>query len=171
MHQSCFPRNTPLGLNKYKLPTVEQFNQFRAIRSNYELLAKSYPHLSLKAREMFRKQNPESVEKAEIRLAGLKSIDPALDLGKGLTADAYSELIEETRKQVETYNMMLSAIEAQRQLMLETEKKLRVMTEKMLMAVAVEYGKESNEYKKAGGVRPSDRKSPERKKAEAISSK
>ena len=112
-------------------------------------------------------QTPEFVEKAEVRLASIKSIDPALDLGKGLTVTAYSDLIEETRKQIADYNAMITAIEAFRLRMDETETKLRQMTSNMLSAVALEFGKESKEYKQAGGVRPSERKSSERKKPES----
>ncbi|MHC5599596.1 MAG: hypothetical protein ACYTXC_27285 [Nostoc sp.] len=44
-----------------------------------------------------------------------------------------------------------------------------LITEHMLLSVAAKYGKNSDEYKMAGGVRRSDRKRPVRKlKQEAV---
>ncbi|BDI17453.1 hypothetical protein ANSO36C_32550 [Nostoc cf. commune SO-36] len=39
----------------------------------------------------------------------------------------------------------------------EMEKHLSQLSEKMLMVVAIKYGKDSREYEMAGGVRSSDR--------------
>ncbi|MBM4025843.1 MAG: hypothetical protein FJ280_10625 [Planctomycetes bacterium] len=43
------------------------------------------------------------------------------------------------------------------------EKKLKDLTERMLAAVAARYGKDSDEYEKAGGTRKSERKRPARR--------
>jgi hypothetical protein len=40
----------------------------------------------------------------------------------------------------------------------DAEKTLRDMSERMLTGVATKYGKDSDEYEKAGGVRKRDRK-------------
>lgn len=47
--------------------------------------------------------------------------------------------------------------------MQDTEKQLRDLSERMLIAVAAKYGKNSYEYEMAGGVRKSERKRPVRK--------
>ncbi len=54
--------------------------------------------------------------------------------------------------------------------MLETEKVLMAFSEKMLLGVAFEYGKDSFEYEMAGGVRKSQRKRPVRKTSEKVAS-
>ena len=107
-----------------------------------------------------------SVDKAERRIAGLRSINPALDLGKGLTVEAFTDLIETTRRRVAAYNTTLSLLDADRAAMLEAEKTLMALSEKMLLGVAFEYGKDSAEYEMAGGVRKSQRKRPVRRISE-----
>jgi hypothetical protein len=51
------------------------------------------------------------LEKAQTRLAALKSIESTLDLGNGLTIKAYSQLIDDTRQKLETYNTALSVVD------------------------------------------------------------
>ncbi len=116
------------------------------------------------------KRSSVSVDKAERRIAGLKSINPALDLGRGLTVEAFTELIETTRRRVAAYNTTLSLLDADRALMLEAEKTLMAFSEKMLLGVAFGYGKDSSEYEMAGGVRKSQRKRPVRKTGEKVAS-
>jgi hypothetical protein len=45
----------------------------------------------------------------------------------------------------------------------DPEKEIRVLSERMLIAMAAKYGKDSYEYEMAGGMRKSDRKRPTRK--------
>ena len=52
--------------------------------------------------------------------------------------------------------------------MLEAEKTLMALSEKMLLGVAFEYGKDSAEYEMAGGVRKSQRKRPVRRLSEKV---
>ena len=113
------------------------------------------------------KKTSTTVEKAEQRLASLQSIDPNLDLGKGLTIPAFVEVIEAARRQVAAYNTTLSHLDAERTAMAEAEKAVRDFSEKMFLGVAFEYGKDSREYEMAGGVRKSQRKRPTRSKASA----
>ncbi|NEQ24901.1 MAG: hypothetical protein F6K28_38555 [Microcoleus sp. SIO2G3] len=109
------------------------------------------------------------VDKAERRLAGLKSINATLDLGKGLSNQAFSALIETTRNRVAAYNTTLSLLDADRTAMLEAEKTLAELSEKMLIGVAFEYGKDSPEYEMAGGTRKSLRKRRVRKTTDIAS--
>lgn len=108
-------------------------------------------------------RNSAHLEKAKERLAAIKNINANLDLGKGLSVQAYSELIEKTSKRQEIYNTTLSMLNADRVAMEESEKELKEATEKMLLGVAIEYGKDSPEYEVAGGTRTSKRKRPARK--------
>jgi hypothetical protein len=114
------------------------------------------------------KRNSSTIDKAAGRLAGLKSISPSLDLGKGLTTQAFADAIEATRQRVATYNTTLSHLDADRSAMLTAEKALSDLAEKMLIGVAFAYGKDSPEYEMAGGVRKSQRKRPTRKATEKV---
>jgi hypothetical protein len=44
-------------------------------------------------------------------MASLKSIDPALDLGNGLTVETYQQSIDQVSKVMEDYNTQLSLVE------------------------------------------------------------
>jgi hypothetical protein len=106
------------------------------------------------------KRSSEVLQKAEKRQAGLQAIDPTLDLGNGLTLDAYSILIEALRSQIAIYNTALSALDDQTRQIKSIEQQLRSLSEQMLLGVAAKYGKDSREYGKAGGVPKSERRRP-----------
>lgn len=106
-------------------------------------------------------------KQAATRAAGLSSISPTLDLGHGLTLSAYNSAIDaiinpSTGKLV-AYNTTLSLADQQLNDLQAAEKALATMGDRMRMAVAAQYGKDSSEYEKAGGVRTSERKAPVRK--------
>lgn len=97
---------------------------------------------------------------AEPRLAALKSIDPKLDLGHGLTIEAYETKITALRKKVEAYNTLLSQLDQDLAQIETDEEDLRDTSERMLAGTGVKYGKNSNEYQMAGGTKKSERKKP-----------
>ncbi|MCU0440014.1 MAG: hypothetical protein MUC49_19175 [Raineya sp.] len=109
------------------------------------------------------KKTSKIVESASVRLAGIKSIDKDLDLGNGATVKAYNSLIEETKKLLEDYNTVLSLVDEKLNLYQVKEKELKDLHERMLISVAAKYGKNSNEYEKAGGKKKSERKRPTKK--------
>lgn len=112
------------------------------------------------------KQSSDVIDKATSRLTQLKSISPNLDLGKGMTIQAFSDAIDAARDRIAAYNTTLSHLDADRTAMQEAEKALSSLSEKMLIGIAYEYGKDSMEYSMAGGVRKSQRKRPARKTTE-----
>ncbi|MFN6485367.1 MULTISPECIES: hypothetical protein [unclassified Nostoc] len=115
------------------------------------------------------KRGSKVIDRAQRRIAALKSISPTLDLGNGVTIDAFATLIKTTQDKLEAYNSSLSTVDMTQEALEVTEKSLMQLTEHMLLSVAAKYGKNSDEYKMAGGVRKSDRKRPVRKpKQEAI---
>jgi len=65
--------------------------------------------------------------------------------------------------QLEDYNSALSSVDELGNQIKTQEKKLKDLTERMLAAVAARYGKDSDEYEKAGGTRKSERKRPARR--------
>ncbi|MDZ8052235.1 MAG: hypothetical protein RMX68_030185 [Aulosira sp. ZfuVER01] len=93
------------------------------------------------------------LEKAQRRIAGLKTIDASLDLGNGLTVEIFSELIEDTHRKLEAHNMALSAADQTGTLISQAERSLADLSERMLTGVASKYGKGSDEYEMAGGAR------------------
>jgi hypothetical protein len=109
------------------------------------------------------KKTSKIVESASVRLAGIKSIGKDLDLGNGITAKSYNELIEETKKLLEEYNTALSVVDEKLNLYQVKEKELKDLHERVLISVAAKYGKNSNEYEKAGGKKKSERKRPTKK--------
>ncbi|MBD2256692.1 hypothetical protein [Pseudanabaena sp. FACHB-2040] len=109
------------------------------------------------------KRSSSALEKAERRSAGLKAINPQLDLGGGLTLESYLLLIDTLRSHLITYNESLSFVDRAGSTVQDTEKQLGTLSERMLIAVAAKYGKDSYEYEMAGGTRKSERKRPTRK--------
>jgi hypothetical protein len=104
------------------------------------------------------KKGSRVLEKAEIRLASIQAISDTLDLGNGLSVGEFNTLIEETRAKLLAYNMALSAIDKARSDVLEIEQKLGDYSEHILLGVATRFGKKSEEYEMAGGVRKDRRK-------------
>lgn len=105
------------------------------------------------------------LESAGKRLAGLRSISDELDLGNGLNNAAFQALLDETRQSINDYNTRLSEVDGLQNVVEENERKVRDFSERVLAGVAASYGKNSDEYMKAGGVKKSERKRPRRKTA------
>ncbi|BAZ66034.1 hypothetical protein NIES4106_07800 [Fischerella sp. NIES-4106] len=99
----------------------------------------------------FKTRGSAAVDKAQRRLALLKSINEHLDLGNGLTIEAYNQLIDNIRTKLEAHNTLLSNLDESRQTLDQMDKALSEMSERMLSGIATIYGKNSIEYSKAGG--------------------
>ncbi|MBW4526357.1 MAG: hypothetical protein KME18_14360 [Phormidium tanganyikae FI6-MK23] len=102
------------------------------------------------------KLNADLLNKANQRAVNLQAIDAQLDLGRGLTLEAYLSAIAKHKTNLDDYNRTLSAIEQLSRAVEDSEKTLKDLTERMLLGVAAHYGKESEEYVMAGGARKSD---------------
>jgi hypothetical protein len=94
-----------------------------------------------------------ALEKAQRRLALLKSINAHLDLGHGFTIETYTQLIETTRATLEAHNTLVSNLDESRKTVTQMDKALSEFSERMLSGVATIYGRSSIEYAKAGGSR------------------
>ncbi|MBD1996861.1 hypothetical protein H6G00_09545 [Leptolyngbya sp. FACHB-541] len=97
------------------------------------------------------------LEKAELRAAGLRAIDPQLSFGNSVTLSEFTRTIDQLRLRMEAYNTALAVIDASQTEMAELEKKLGELGEKLMIAVAYTYGNDSREYELAGGIRKSER--------------
>jgi hypothetical protein len=113
------------------------------------------------------KRKSDAVARAQKRAAALAAIDPKLDLGNGLTLDAYNTAVTAHEDDVDKYNSNLSDLDAALTNIKANEKALDQLSTRMLKGVAVKFGEDSDEYEKAGGKRTSERKRPQRKAATA----
>lgn len=105
-----------------------------------------------------RKRGSKMLERAERRYASLRSLGTVLDLGNGLTLDAFNAQIATVRERLIHYNTALSTIDKAYNDVLSAEQQLGAFAESMLLGVAVRYGKNSDEYEMAGGVRRPERR-------------
>ena len=103
-----------------------------------------------------KKKTAVVAEKAEHRLAGMKAIDPQLDLGEGCNVSNLQSAIEELREKITTYNEALSVIDSTTLDIKNLEKQLKQLNQKALLGIAFKYGKNSEQYALAGGVKTSD---------------
>ncbi|MHC5718976.1 MAG: hypothetical protein ACYTX0_44655 [Nostoc sp.] len=104
-----------------------------------------------------RKRTSRILEKAELRSTGLKSIVPSIKFDDNYNIEKLLESIEQLRTKINVYNSALSVIDSSKTEIEEMEKNLSSLSEKMLMVVAIKYGKNSREYEMGGGVRNSER--------------
>lgn len=111
-----------------------------------------------------KKKTSKLLESARTRLAGLKSISENLDLGDDVKLSDYEAKINGTNGSLENYNSSLSVADANQDIYEADEKDLKDYHERILLAVAVKYGKDSIEYQKAGGTRKSERRKPKKAK-------
>jgi HAMP domain-containing protein len=118
----------------------------------------SFIHLHCRLTHMTRKKRTSRMlEKAELRSAGLKAVDPTLNFGDTRTLTNLTTQIEQLRTKIDAYNTALAIIDSSKTEIEALEKSLGDLTDQMLIGVAFKYGKNSREYEMAGGVRKSER--------------
>ncbi|MEH2301656.1 hypothetical protein [Nostoc sp.] len=103
------------------------------------------------------KRSSRILEKAEFRVAGLKAIDPNINFDDTYSLQHLSQLIEQFHNMLNDYNAAIAMIDSSRKKLDEIEKTLSQVSDKMLVGVGFKYGKNSDEYELAGGVRDSER--------------
>jgi hypothetical protein len=104
-----------------------------------------------------RKRSSRILEKAEFRVAGLKAIDPNINFDDTYNLQNLTQLIDNFHNMLDDYNVAIAMIDSSRKKLDEMEKALSQVSDKMLTGVGFKYGKNSNEYELAGGVRDSER--------------
>jgi hypothetical protein len=109
-----------------------------------------------------RKAESRSMEIAKKRIAGLQSIDPALDFGSGKSIVGYLEKLATAETNLNVYNTKLAELDELLNNFMLASKELSAFNTEMLAAVKALYGRDSNEYEKAGGTRYSERKRPQK---------
>jgi hypothetical protein len=104
-----------------------------------------------------KKRTSRVLEKAELRVAGLKAIDAHMNFDETCNLENLTQLIEQFRSMLDDYNAAIAVIDSNKSKLDKTEKNLKNLTDKMLIGVGFKYGKNSNEYELAGGVLESER--------------
>ncbi|MEP0917798.1 hypothetical protein NC981_13280 [Leptolyngbya sp. DQ-M1] len=103
------------------------------------------------------KRTSRILEKAELRISGLKAVDPVMDFGDSRSLVQMSLQMNRLRDRLEDYNLALARLDSSKKEIDELEKSLGDFIDKMLIGVAFKYGKDSREYEMAGGMRKSER--------------
>jgi hypothetical protein len=98
------------------------------------------------------KRNSKSLNQAIQRAAGMRSIDPSLYFGDGLSLSEYNIRIQTLQAQLSQYNHTLASLDEMAETIAQTEQDLKAYSEKMLLSAAARYGKESAQYMTAGGT-------------------
>jgi HAMP domain-containing protein len=104
-----------------------------------------------------KKRTSRMLEKAELRSAGLKAVDPMMNFGDTRSMTNLTTQIERLRTKIDSYNTALAIIDSSKTEIEALEKSLGDLSDQMLIGVAFKYGKNSSEYEMAGGVRKSER--------------
>jgi hypothetical protein len=97
------------------------------------------------------KRSSDVLNKATMRLTGLKTIGEPLDFGNGLNLAEYEARFQALQSQLILYNEMLDSIDGVATQVKAMEQELRGYSERMLTGVLTRYGKESPQYRQAGG--------------------
>jgi hypothetical protein len=103
------------------------------------------------------------LEKGVTRLAAIKSIDVALDLGSNINVGNYETQVQLLATKLSAYNTALSTIDDLYNSCIAQIDVVKDWNERILTGVATKYGKNSSQYEMAGGVRKSERKKPTKK--------
>lgn len=117
-----------------------------------------------------KKRTSSAFEKLMLRLSGLKTIDEKLDLGNDLSVSAIAQKVAAYNSHLEEYNILLGSADSKLNQVAKLEDEANDISEKILIAVAAKYGKDSNEYQMTGGKRKSDikRNTPRPRKAKKV---
>lgn len=92
------------------------------------------------------------------RLERIQAIQPVPDFGTGFSIADYQTALNELSVMQASYNTAIAYADQKLTQLKLKEKQIRDMRERILTAIAFFYGKDSDEYVAAGGIRKSERK-------------
>lgn len=110
----------------------------------------------------------KDIQNAQQRLDGMKSIDPALDLGEGVSVATMEAAVNLPIAKISEYNTLLSQADEK---LNEINAAIKVMNEisaKALLGGGFKFGKNSSQYEMMGGTRSSERKKATKKSGETV---
>ena len=100
---------------------------------------------------------------AKNRSSAIRGIDATYKLSTTVTALDYELKAKELDDALTSHNDFLGLVDESANQLDALEKEVRVMNSRFLAGIAASYGRDSNEYEKAGGTRTQDRKRAVRK--------
>ena len=112
---------------------------------------------------MRRSRTSKSLQISRRRLDKLSGVNPAPNLAAGITISDFAAKIDEVAATESSYNTSLSESDTILTVLKVKERELRDIRERMLTAIAFLYGKDTEQYVAAGGIRKSERKRPRAK--------
>jgi hypothetical protein len=101
------------------------------------------------------------------RLERIKAIDPLPNFGTGFSVSDYENNLNELGSILALYNTTIATADQLGTQLKMKEKEIRDKRERALTAIAFIYGKDSDQYVAAGGIRKSERK---RRRSKLVSS-
>jgi hypothetical protein len=104
------------------------------------------------------KRTSAVLEMARQRMAGLKSINPAPDLGPNLTVAMIETQTNGFGTQMDTYNQHVATLDDEQNGVNTAEDSLEDLMSRVLSAVRAQFGADSSEYEAVGGTRTSERR-------------
>ncbi|CAN5357191.1 hypothetical protein BH10ACI1_BH10ACI1_25340 [soil metagenome] len=117
----------------------------------------------------YKKKNiPKDVQKAQQRTDGMKSIEPALDLGNGVSVATMEAAITKVSNGISAYNTLLSQLDQMGNDIEADIKSMNELSSRALKGAEFVFGADSNEYEMLGGTRTSERKKYKKKDGEGI---
>lgn len=102
------------------------------------------------------KTNSATIEKATVRLQGMKAISQTLDLGGGLNGAALEAAMNDVRIKLDALIQMRTELEEVESAFEDSEKALAQINTRILSGIAARYGRDSVEYSQVGGTRRRD---------------
>jgi hypothetical protein len=103
------------------------------------------------------KTNSKALDQVQLRLSTLKSIDPDLDLGGGLTIRSVTKLVDSTRLEIDSYNTELSVMEQKYKALRAKEGEIANLSDRIVDGIAFKFGRKSSEYEKISSIRRNSR--------------
>src|SRR5437016_3891662 len=95
------------------------------------------------------------LETARQRLAGLKKINPAPDLGPNLSTQLYDGKVTSFTTRLDGHNQLLASADDSTNVTNGEESELNDWNRRILSAVEAQFGPDSSEYEMVGGTRKS----------------
>jgi hypothetical protein len=92
------------------------------------------------------KVNSHVVTTAQLGIDKIRSIDPKLDLGNGLTLDKFADNVKMTQAAIARYNTAAAELANMNRAMRAQETGLRKDLNRLVMGVGAKYGEASTQY-------------------------
>ena len=105
------------------------------------------------------------MEEGNSRAAALKTVDPAMDFGNGVSLAALVAAATAVKTKLDIYNGLLSQVDEALNAVEAAEKSVTDLCSRLLNGVKSKYGADSSQYEAAGGTRTSEiKRTPKKKK-------